>query len=510
MPTSSTQRATFCGGRSRLMPSVSTTSAEPQSEDTERLPCLATRSPDPATTNAVAVDTLKVPVASPPVPQVSISISRSVPVRPATSSPRVRMRTTFWRITCAKPISSSTISPFIRSAVRNAAICAWVAAPDMIASIAAAASMRVRSRRSTRTRIASLMIGLVMADGSPWPEPPQYRTGALHGVPPGGTVSAKRCRTAPRRHRRDVRTRRGRSSEAEIRLLHVGARPEALPRPLEHDPPVLEHVASVRELERARHVLLDEHDRHAVAIDPLQSVEDELHRHRRQSEARLVQQQEARARHEPAPDRAHLLLAARQRPGKLTLTLVQAREEREDELERIVPVAPVRGPATKLQIVAHRHRGKELAPFRHMSDAPRDDLGRPQTVEPRALEFDTPGAHGQEPADRPERRGLAGAVRAEQRHRLAPSHLERDAGDRRQVAIPGLEPVKPEQHGHTRRPGTPRPLSGDWRCRPASPPRSSRRSSARRSDGRAPSPPACCARSTRSTRRMHECRGSAG
>ena len=63
-----------------LMPSVSTTSAEPQSEETERLPCLATLSPAPATTKAVAVETLKVPEASPPVPQVSISISRSVPV----------------------------------------------------------------------------------------------------------------------------------------------------------------------------------------------------------------------------------------------------------------------------------------------------------------------------------------------------------------------------------------------------------------------------------------------
>jgi hypothetical protein len=50
------------------------------------------------------------------------------------------------RLTWAKPISSSTASPFMRRAVRNAAICALVAAPDMIASIAAAASIRVRSR----------------------------------------------------------------------------------------------------------------------------------------------------------------------------------------------------------------------------------------------------------------------------------------------------------------------------------------------------------------------------
>src|SRR5215468_10089338 len=163
MPTSSTHCATFAGDSSTLMPSVSTTSAEPHSEDNERLPCLATLSPAPATTKAVAVDTLNVPDASPPVPHVSMSISRSVPVCATTGLPWARTVTTFCRITCANPISSSTVSPFMRKAVRKAAICALVAAPDMTASIAAAASIRVRSRRSTRARTASVRIGLVMA-----------------------------------------------------------------------------------------------------------------------------------------------------------------------------------------------------------------------------------------------------------------------------------------------------------------------------------------------------------
>ena len=126
------------------------------------MPCLATRRPAPATTKAVAVETLKVPDASPPVPHVSISISRSVPVCASMSAPRVFTLTAFWRMTCAKPISSSTVSPFIRSAVRKAAIWALVAPPDMMASIAAAASIRVRLPRSTSIRTASVMIGLVM------------------------------------------------------------------------------------------------------------------------------------------------------------------------------------------------------------------------------------------------------------------------------------------------------------------------------------------------------------
>src|ERR1700694_2925786 len=66
-------------------------------------------------------------------------------------------------MTCAKPISSSTVSPFIRRAVRKAAIWALVAPPDMMASIAAAASIRVRLPRSTSVRTVSVMIGLVMS-----------------------------------------------------------------------------------------------------------------------------------------------------------------------------------------------------------------------------------------------------------------------------------------------------------------------------------------------------------
>ena len=54
------------------MPSASSTSALPAAEETARLPCLATGTPAPATTNAVVVEMLKVCSPSPPVPQVSM------------------------------------------------------------------------------------------------------------------------------------------------------------------------------------------------------------------------------------------------------------------------------------------------------------------------------------------------------------------------------------------------------------------------------------------------------
>src|SRR5574341_1809217 len=412
IPTSSTHRATCCGVRSRLTPSVSTTSAEPQSDETERFPCLATRSPEPATTKAVAVETLNVPAASPPVPAVSISMSRSVPVRPATSSTRVRIRTAFWRITCAKPISSSTVSPFIRSAVRNAAIWAFVAAPDMIASIAAAASMRVRSRRSISVRTASVMMGLVM-------RPSVYLA----------------------------------SSPAEVGALDPLVGHQALARPLEPDRAVLEDVGAVGEAQRPEHVLLDEEDRHTIAVDRGEVGEDGRDDDGRQPERRLVQHEQARARHQRAPDRGHLLLAARERPGELPAALGEPRKEREDPRERLRARAPALGrPRPQLEVLEHGHRGKELAAFRDVRDPARDDGRGPEPADPPAVELDRAAAERDQATDRAERRRLAGAVRADDRDDLAHAHLERDRPDGGHVAVAGLDPFKPEQRRHYRSP----------------------------------------------------------
>ena len=123
MPTSSIARATRSGGRSMRTPRCSSTSAEPQRELIERLPCLATRTPAPATTNAAAVETLNVPEASPPVPQVSTSASIATADCPAKIGVACR------RMAVAKPTSSSTVSPFMRSAVSSPTICASLAPP---------------------------------------------------------------------------------------------------------------------------------------------------------------------------------------------------------------------------------------------------------------------------------------------------------------------------------------------------------------------------------------------
>ena len=109
-PTSSMQRATSAGPRSMRAPSASSTSAEPDSPVAERLPCLATVQPAPAAISAAVVETLNVR-RPPPVPAVS-----------SRSSLATRTCAAIARIVRARPASSSTVSPLVRSATRNPAI----------------------------------------------------------------------------------------------------------------------------------------------------------------------------------------------------------------------------------------------------------------------------------------------------------------------------------------------------------------------------------------------------
>ena len=95
------------GARSSFTPSACSTSALPQWLETERLPCLATATPAPATTNAAVVEMLKVPARSPPVPQVSMRGWRVG-----------RTGVTWRRMARANPMISAMVSPLARSAAR--------------------------------------------------------------------------------------------------------------------------------------------------------------------------------------------------------------------------------------------------------------------------------------------------------------------------------------------------------------------------------------------------------
>ena len=109
MPASRRQCVAPSGSRSIFTPSASSTSAAPLLEDMLRLPCLATGTPQPATTKDTAVEMLSVPWPSPPVPHRSIA--------PGGASIAFMLA----RMTRAAPTISATVGPRRDCADRNAA-----------------------------------------------------------------------------------------------------------------------------------------------------------------------------------------------------------------------------------------------------------------------------------------------------------------------------------------------------------------------------------------------------
>ncbi|OBI77370.1 hypothetical protein A5663_22125 [Mycobacterium sp. E740] len=102
-------------------------SAPPESDEAARLPCLITGTPEAATTIAAIVDRFTVLDPSPPVPTTS---TVSVPMA------SVGTRRACLSMTSASSVTSADVGRFIFNATPNAAICAGVAAPVMIWSIA--------------------------------------------------------------------------------------------------------------------------------------------------------------------------------------------------------------------------------------------------------------------------------------------------------------------------------------------------------------------------------------
>src|ERR1700740_2524339 len=96
-------------------------------------------------------------------------------------------------------------------------------------------------------------------------------------------------------------------SEPEIGALQIGIAQERRGRPLEHDAAVLQHIRTMRDLERLADILLDEQDGQAFLVQPADQGEQLLDRDGRQSQRGLVEDEESRLRPSGAPAREALL-----------------------------------------------------------------------------------------------------------------------------------------------------------------------------------------------------------
>ncbi len=176
------------------------------------------------------------------------------------------------------------------------------------------------------------------------------------------------------------------------------------------------------------------------SFNALQRAEKLLHHHRREAQGQLVDDEDQRIRHEAAPDRQHLLLAARERAGLLAAPLGKAREQRQNLVEALrVGARGALRIGAQLEIFLDRHGGEELPSLGHEDEAARRLGVRRKPRHILAGEDDAPAPRRDAAEDRPQGRRLAGAVRADDGGEMAGVGLERNVPQHLHLAIAGGE-----------------------------------------------------------------------
>ena len=176
-----------------------------------------------------------------------------------------------------------------------------------------------------------------------------------------------------------------------------------------------------------------------------------LDHERGEPERDLVEQEQARRGHQRPADRDHLLLAARE-PARLLLdALLQAREEVEDLCDRVVDARPAARRGADPEVLLDGELLEHVPALRHLARRRRATIAsgrmplQARAAEPDLAVADRTVVDVEQARDRPDRRRLAGAVRAEQRDRAVLGHGEGDAPQRERDAVDDLEVVDGEE-----------------------------------------------------------------
>ncbi len=305
------------------------------------------------------------------------------------------------------------------------------------------------SRQASPTRSATRRA----AAGSPSTKRRDVDDGHVHERHDAGTSLVAEAggdgrRAERRRDRRRVARRR---------------RADRVAGPCRGHAPALEHVAAVGDGEAQLGVLVDEQERASRVAQDGQLVEDLLDELRGEPERGLVEQQDARARHETAGEREHLLLASGEEPRARIGALAEARKALEHRLDVGGDVVVAAQERAEAQVVAHAQVGEDQAALRHQHEAGAHAIGRVERCHLGAEELNAAALGPEQAGQRGHQRRLAGAVGAEHRHHLAVAHVEIQARQHGRAAVAGDESGHVQRDAHGRRPtparGRARPLS---------------------------------------------------
>ena len=134
---------------------------------------------------------------------------------------------------------------------------------------------------------------------------------------------------------------------------------------------------------------------------------------RSEPQRRLVEHDELRRAHEAAADREHLLLAARQRPGRLPAALGESREQREHPLAILRALSPgARQHGADLEILVDAERRENLPALGDLADAEIAHAMARQAADLGPAEPDAAASRAMHAGDGLDQRSLAGAVGA--------------------------------------------------------------------------------------------------
>ena len=216
------------------------------------------------------------------------------------------------------------------------------------------------------------------------------------------------------------------------------------------------HVGAVGHLDRARSVLLDQEDRHALILQLLENLEHPVDEQRCETERRFVEEQEPRSCEQRTRDRELLLLTARQ----LRAGAIEVATEGGKALAHLLDVGlgclAIRARRrADPQVLADREATEDPAILGHERDAQTQDCVRRAADYRPSLEQDVTRGRPEGAGDRPQGRRLARTVVADEADELALGDLERQMLHRRTAAVVHRHVTELEQAALPSRRGTP-------------------------------------------------------
>src|SRR5215472_5166436 len=188
------------------------------------------------------------------------------------------------------------------------------------------------------------------------------------------------------------------------------------------------------------HIVLNDHERRAgFAVERQQALLERPEHRRVDAACRLIEQRQARARHEGHGGIEQLLLSVAERASQRVGVLVQA-EEPEHAIgfgakSRVSSAEETRDHgATVLlpredKVFAHGHLWKDLQELKGTADTKPVELAGAHSRHPSAIDEDFAAARPQLAEDAVEEGGLAAAIGADDTENLTLADLERDVVD---------------------------------------------------------------------------------